>query len=135
MISIVLFATLMASAQSKTFCIAKDGKTATVVVDVDDWKGVIKAARDLGDDVRKVTNVSAQVDLQSENSAGLLPHERKNLKGSILVGTIGKSRIIDALVKQKKLDVSKVRGQWESYVIDVVDGNLVVAGSDKRGTT
>ena len=26
---------------------------------------------------------SAQVDLQSENSAGLLPHERKNLKASI----------------------------------------------------
>ena len=30
--------------------------------------------------------------------------------------------------------MSKVRGQWESFVIDVVDGNLVVAGSDKRGT-
>ena len=134
MISIVLFATLMASAQSKSFCIAKDGKTASIIVDVDDWKGVIRAARDLGDDVRKVTGVSAQVDLQSANSAGLLPHERKNLKTPILVGTIGKSRIIDALVKQKKLDVSKVRGQWESYIIDVIDGNLVIAGSDKRGT-
>ncbi len=133
-ISIVLFATLTASAHSKTFCIAKDGKTATIVVDIDDWKGVIRAARDLGDDVRKVTNVSAQVNLQAANSVGLLPHERKNLKASILVGTIGKSRIIDALVKQKKLDVSKVRNQWESYVIDVVDGNLVIAGSDKRGT-
>ena len=134
MISIVLFATLIASAQSKSFCIAKDGKTASIIVDVDDWKGVIRAARDLGDDVRKVTGVSAQVDLQSANSAGLLPHERKNLKTPILVGTIGKSRIIDALVKQKKLDVSKVRGQWESYIIDVIDGNLVIAGSDKRGT-
>ena len=133
-ISIVLFATFTASAHSKTFCIAKDGKTTTIVVDIDDWKGVIRAARDLGDDVRKVTNVSAQVNLQAANSVGLLPHERKNLKASILVGTIGKSRIIDALVKQRKLDVSKVRGQWESYVIDVVDNNLVVAGSDKRGT-
>ena len=27
-----------------------------------------------------------------------------------------------------------MRGQWESYLIDVVDGNLVIAGSDKRGT-
>ena len=116
MISTVLFATLMASAQSKTFCIAKDGKTATVVVDVDDWKGVIRAARDLGDDVRKVTNISAQVDLQSENSAGLLPHERKNLKASILVGTIGKSRIIDGLIKQKKLDVSKKAGSLCEYL-------------------
>ena len=42
--------------------------------------------------------------------------------------------MIDKLVKQKKIDVKKVKGQWESYLIDVVDGNLVIAGSDKRGT-
>lgn len=121
-------------AQTNRFCIAKDGKTASVIIDVDDWKGVIRAARNLSDDVRKVTGVSSQVDLQSPNSAGLLPHERQNLKGAILVGTIGKSRIIDNLIKQKKMDVRKVRGQWESYLIDVVEGNLVIAGSDKRGT-
>lgn len=121
-------------AQKETFCLAQDGKTATITVDIDDWKGVIRAARDLGDDVRKVTGVSAQVNLLDNHSADLLPHERKNLTGSILVGTIGKSRIIDELVKQKKIDVRQVKGQWESYLIDVVDGNLVIAGSDKRGT-
>ena len=106
-----------------TFCIAKDGKAAAIVVDEQDWKGVIRAANDLGDDVRKVTGTASEVILD------------KNFpKGSIVVGTIGKSRIIDKLVKQKKLDVSKVHGQWESFVIDVIDGNLVVAGSDKRGT-
>ena len=131
---LVCFGLTSAMAKGERFCIAKDGKTATIVVDIDDWKGVIRAARDLSDDVRKVTGVSAQVDLQAAHSAGLLPHERKNLKASVLVGTIGNSRIIDGLVKQKKIDVSKVRGQWESYLIDVVDGNLVVAGSDKRGT-
>ena len=134
MISIMLCTTMMVAAQSQPFCIAKNGKTATIVVDIDDWKGVIRAARDLSDDVRKVTGVSAQVNLQSAQSTGLLPHERKNLKASILVGTIGKSRLIDQLIKQRKIDVSKVRSQWESFVIDVVDGNLVVAGSDKRGT-
>ena len=106
-----------------TFCIAKDGKAAVIVVDEQDWKGVIRAANDLGDDVRKVTGTASEVMLDNT-----FP------KGTIVVGTIGKSRIIDQLVKQKKLDVSKVRGQWESFVIDVVDGNLVVAGSDKRGT-
>ncbi len=121
-------------AQTERFCIAHEGKTASIIVDVDDWKGVIRAARNLGDDIRKVTGVSSQIDLQSLYSAGLLPHERKNLQGSILVGTIGKSRIIDQLVKQKKIDVRQVKGQWESYLIDVVDGNLVIAGSDKRGT-
>jgi len=111
-------------AQNDGFCIADNGATATIVVDGDDWKGVIRAARDLGDDVRKVTGVSSEVML-----------ERKVMqKGNILVGTIGKSRLIDNLIKKNRLDVSDVRGQWESYLIDVVDGNLVIAGSDKRGT-
>ena len=134
MISIVLCAWIGAMAQKKNFCIAREGKTSSIILDADDWKGVIRAARNLGDDVRKVTGVASQVDLQSPHSAGLLPHERKNLQASILVGTIGKSRVIDQLVKQKKIDVRKVQGQWESYLIDVVDGNLVIAGSDKRGT-
>ena len=110
-------------AQSKTFCIAKDGKTAAIVVDEQDWKGVIRAANDLSDDVRKVTGVASPI----ANSQ--LP-----IANSIIVGTIGNSRIIDKLIKQKKLDVSRVKGQWESFVIDIVDENLVVAGSDKRGT-
>jgi hypothetical protein len=70
-------------------------------------------------------------------SAGEIENGKLKLEngtGAICVGTIGKSRLIDGLVKQKKLDVSKVKGQWESFVIDVVDGRLVVAGSDKRGT-
>ena len=134
MISMVLYAWIGTMAQTERFCIASEGKTASIILDVDDWKGVIRAARDLGDDVRKVTGVASQIDLQSPNSAGLLPHERKNLQVSILVGTIGKSRVIDKLVKQKKIDVRQVKGQWESYLIDVVDGNLVIAGSDKRGT-
>ncbi len=122
------------SAQAERFCIAQEGKTSSIIVDADDWKGVIRAARDLADDVRKVTGTASQVDLQTAYSVGLLPHERKNLRSSILVGTIGKSRIIDQMVKQKKMDVRQVKGQWESYLIDVVDGNLVIAGSDKRGT-
>ena len=129
-----LCAWIGAMAQTEKFCIAREGKTASIIVDADDWKGVIRAARDLGDDVRKVTGVASQVDLQTPNSAGLLPHERKNLQASILVGTIGKSRVIDNLVKHKKIDVGQIKGQWESYLIDIVDGNLVIAGSDKRGT-
>ena len=112
-----------------TFCIAKDGKVAAIVVDEQDWKGVVRAANDLGDDVRKVTGTASPVvNILDAGVSG------KTADRCILVGTIGKSRVIDKLVKQKKLDVSKVKGQWESFVIDVVDGNLVVAGSDKRGT-
>ena len=114
---------LLVQAQTERFCIAKDGKTATIIVDEQDWKGVIRASKDLGDDVRKVTGTASPVvnDLTDE-------------KGNVLVGTIGKSCIIDQLIKQKKLDVKIIKGRWEAYRICVVDGNLVIAGSDKRGT-
>lgn len=114
---------MSAMTQSKTFCIAKDGNTAVIVVDKQDWKGVLRAANDLGDDVRKVCGTASPI-----------VNEISSDKYNIVVGTIGNSHIIDKLVKQRKLDVSRVKGQWESFVIDIVDENLVVAGSDKRGT-
>ncbi len=110
-------------AQTKQFCIAKDGKAATIVVDENDWKGVLRAANDLSDDVRKVTGVEAPLTQLGEAGRGL-----------IIVGTIGKSKAIDRLIKQKKLDIKPIKGHWEGYCIDVVDGNLVIAGNDKRGT-
>ncbi len=110
-------------AQPSGFAIAENGKASPIVVDGRDWKGVTRAAGDLADDIQRVTGVKPEVVIG-----------QKTVRGAILVGTIGKSGIIDALAKKKKIDVSEVRGQWESYLIDVVDGNLVIAGSDKRGT-
>ena len=105
------------------FCIAAGGKATSVYVSPDDWAGVVRAARDLGDDIRKVSGIPAQV-VESDSPA----------PKSVIVGTIGKSPLINRLVSERKLDVSSVKGQWESFVIQTVDGNLVVAGSDKRGT-
>ncbi len=136
--ALMLWATMTAVAEEQQFCIAKDGKTATIVVDENDWKGVIRAANDLSDDVRKVTGIKAP--LSSPQLGGspkvqqLLPQSGEVGRGLVLVGTIGKSRIIDRLIKQKKLDVKIIKGRWEAYKICVVDGNLVIAGSDKRGT-
>ena len=105
------------------FCISADGHSAPIVVDNNDWKGIIRAAHDLGDDVRKVTGTPSEI-IAGETT----------VKGAILAGTIGKSRLIDRMIQKHKIDVSEVKGQWESYLIDVVDGNLIIAGSDKRGT-
>ena len=59
LVVLIACSALMGWAQTERFCIAKDGKTATIVVDENDWKGVIRAANDLGDDVRKVTGVTS----------------------------------------------------------------------------
>ncbi len=110
------------------FQLAKDGVSAKILVDSADWAGVIRAAKDLGDDVGKVTGKASEVvttEIYTEN---------KIEKGSVVVGTIGKSKLIDGLIADRKIDVSKIKGQWESFLIQTVDGSLVVAGSDKRGT-
>jgi len=59
----------------------------------------------------------------------------------IVIGTLGKSKLIDKLVASKQLDVKDLKGKWESFVIATVKDPkpgvrqyLVVAGSDKRGT-
>ena len=118
----LLMVTLFATAHDERFCIAKDGKTAAIVVDEQDWKGVIRAANDLSDDVRKVTGMASHVVNDISTDKG------------VLIGTIGKSRIIDKLIKQKKINVKDIKGKWEAYRIEVIDGSLVIAGSDKRGT-
>jgi hypothetical protein len=110
-------------ASQNAFRIVANGKTAAIYVDTADYKGVVRAAKDLGDDVRKVSDFTSPV-IES-----ITPEA-----GSILIGTIGKSRIIDQLIADKKIDVSEIKGQWESFIIQTVNGNLVVIGSDKRGT-
>ena len=119
---------IVMSAMAQRFPIVTNHRVASIIVDENDWKGVIRAANDLSDDVRKVTGTSAKV----LNQGGLVSFS--STTPNIYVGTIGKSKMINQLIKQKEIDIKKVRGQWESYLIDVVDGNLVIAGSDKRGT-
>lgn len=60
---------------------------------------------------------------------------------TILVGTVGKSAVIDQLVKQRKIDVSGIKGKWEAFQTQIVKNPiagvseaLVIAGSDKRGS-
>lgn len=105
------------------FCLSADGRVATICVDTADYKGVRLAARNLGTDIGRVTGTAADVSMSSPSKRGV-----------VVAGTIGRNRQIDEWVKQGKLDVSAIEGKWESYLIQTVDGNLVIAGSDKRGT-
>lgn len=98
-------------------------KAATLCVSPSDWKGVMRAVGDLAKDIREVTGVTPR-----------LQKADKPAPRSVIIGTIGHSPLIDGLVAKGRLDVSAVKGQWESFTIQTVDDCLVVAGSDKRGT-
>jgi hypothetical protein len=119
------------AASSGSFSIAQSGTVATICVDTNDHAGVIRAARDLQADVARVTGLTPSLTLR-EKPAG---------KDTIIIGTIGRSRIVDQLIREKKIDVSVIAGKWESFLIQVVpnpipgvDSALVIVGSDKRGT-
>ncbi len=105
------------------FALSADGRAARIVVAEDDWKGVVRAAGDLAADIQRVTGAEAQV----VQAASPIPQ-------SVVVGTLGKSTLIDAVMKKGTVKVDDIRGQWESYVIQSDGDNLYVVGSDKRGT-
>jgi hypothetical protein len=114
-----------------SFAIVAKGQAASILVATNDWPGVIRVAKDLQTDIARVSGANA-----------MLTHDTAKLgKQAILIGTIGRSPLIDRLVREKKIDVSGVAGQWEAALVQVVanplpglDHALVIAGSDKRGT-
>ncbi len=111
------------------FVLFEKGQAAVLCVDTNDWPGVIRAVNDLQADVNRVTG---QVPEIKNESAG---------KNAVLIGTIGKSKIIDKLIADGKIDAKQITGKWESFIIEVVpqplegiENAIIIAGSDKRGT-
>jgi hypothetical protein len=110
---------------------ANDKPGVSILVDENDFEGVARAARDLALDFGRVVGVNGSIITDQETVASA---------GTIIVGTLGRSTIIDQLVKSRKIDVSSITGKWESYIqavvrnpIPGVESALVIAGSDKRG--
>jgi Glycosyl hydrolase family 115/Gylcosyl hydrolase family 115 C-terminal domain len=120
-----------ASHHAGSFVLADHNNLATIYVDQNDYWGVVRAAHDLQQDILRVTGRTPDITNRKDGIA----------RGGIIVGTIGKSALIDELVSSGKLDVTAIRGKWEFFLIQVVANPmpgvrsaLVIAGSDKRGT-
>lgn len=103
---------------------------ATVVFDKDDWNVVRNAARLFASDINLVTEkeITLQNDLPTQGDI-------------VLIGTIGKSKWIDQLAADKKINVSAIKNGWERFMITTLEHPfkgvakaLVIAGSDRRGT-
>ena len=52
----------------------------------------------------------------------------------IIIGTLGHSAAIDRIVKDGRLNGKLLKGKWEKFVITTLGDQLVIAGSDRRGT-
>jgi len=113
-----------------SFPLSDMGKPAPIYTGADEFPGVKRAVNSLMTDIKSVTN-----------SLPVLMDDIGNSKHIVIIGTIGKNARIDDLIQQKKLNVTSIKGKWETYLIQVVpkpfagvESALVIAGSDKRGT-
>ena len=82
-----------------------------------EFSGVRIAAKNLQEDLQKVTGRPAAFSTESPR---------------ILIGTVGQNRQIDQWVKEGQLP--DLKGKNEKYLIKTIGDQLVIAGSDKRGT-
>jgi len=113
------------------FTLAAAGASAPIAVSSVDFPGVVRAARSVGADVGRVTGHASVVSLDSLGAASEV----------VVAGTLGRSPLVDALVRRGALDTSGVAGRWEAFLTQVVEHPwpgvaraLIIAGSDKRGT-
>ena len=100
-----------------------------IYMDTNDCKGVSYAAHALLKDIKSVSGATATL----TSDAGFLK-KADTARPAIIVGTIGHSAAIDQLVKQKRINGNLLKGKREKFIITLIDGQLVIAGSDRRGT-
>ena len=107
------------------------GCKVSIYLDNKDCNGVDYAAKALAKDIAKVcgskTTLTSDINFISTTTSSA---QRAN----IIIGTLGHSAAIDKMAKQKRINVNLLKGKWEKYIITIVDGQLVIAGSDRRGT-
>ncbi len=100
-----------------------------IIYDEEDFGVVRNVSAMLGEDIGSVTGVSPEV----VTSATLPDHS------AIVIGTIGKSRLIEKLMAENQIPADSIAGDWERFLIwNLGDRQgkqiLVIAGSDRRGT-
>lgn len=112
--------------------VVKEGNSGlTLFSDSDSDKGILRAVANLQSDFQKVTGIQPHLISQNSGVNGML----------IIIGEAGKSKTIDALIKQKKIDGKSLMGKNEKFIIQNISNPfpgvseaIVIAGSDKRGT-
>lgn len=104
--------------------------SASIYVDSGDHAGVQRAAKDLQQDIERVTGKRPK-----------LLSDEQQLSGSVvIVGTVGQSPLLDRLVSEGRLDISNIRERWDAYHVELVSSPFpgvekafVIAGANKRG--
>jgi len=113
------------------FVLAEGSRAAPLVVDSHEFPAVLRAAGDLQADVERVASVRPAL-AKAAQTAG---------SDVVIVGTLGRSALVDRLAAAGAIDAAAIRGRWEGFLVQVVahplpnvERALVIAGADRRGT-
>lgn len=119
------------SASKDNFPLASNGKVASIFMSEDDYSGVKRVVGHLQNDIFTVTDTKPNIRMGKSSLEDYV----------IIIGTLGKSTIINELVKTGKINAKDLTGKWEKFITQIVENPmpgikkaLVIAGSDKRGT-
>jgi hypothetical protein len=97
-------------------------KDATICVDPDDHELVRQSAILLQSDLEKVTGIKPEI---SSTITG---------KTNIVIGSVDKSSLISSLAAKKTINLTSIHKQWEAFTWKSNANQLIIAGSDRRGT-
>ena len=97
-------------------------KDASISFDAKEHSCVQRAVANLQQDFQRVT----------DDSQFIIHNSQLTTNTQILVGTVGVNKQIDQWVKAGEL--RNLKGKTEKYIIKTIGDQLVIAGSDKRGT-
>lgn len=117
------------NASGGSFPLVANNIAAPIVVDIADAEVVRIVAQAFSGDVKLLTGATPLI----KNSI--------DTTFPVIIGTLGKSALINQLAALGKIDKSRLEGKWETFCISVVNNPLpevekalVIAGSDPRGT-
>lgn len=115
-----------------SFIINEPGNPSFLYVDATDFNLVQRAVNFLQQDIEAVTG----------KKPGIVNVVPSNAKNVIIIGSIDRSPLIKQLIASKKINVDKIKGKWEGFLIQTVSNPakgianaLVIAGNDRRGVT
>lgn len=118
-------------AKAGELALVAGSQTADIYVDPEDFEVVKIAAGLLADDIERVTGKRPAIKSDATQLGA----------NAVMVGTLGKSRLIDQIAAAGHVDSSRIEGRWEAYGMKLVNQPLagvakalVIAGSDRRGT-
>jgi glycosyl hydrolase family 115 (putative glucuronidase)/glycosyl hydrolase family 115 len=106
-----------------SFALIQDSRPAAILVDDEADPAVRHVADAFAADLQRLSGRAAQRVRAAEEANGPV----------VVIGVLGHSATIDAMVRAGKIAASDIAGQWEAYRQIVVERALVIVGADRRG--